>query len=246
MNNCEKYIVHEEGSNQRVAAGAESRSFSRGVGFLLQAYGAALLLVMTCTCAGFAFFEAGRWQTSGDALVLNQSVEEQAMEGENAKIDVDQNEERMANMALLLGSAVGAFCLIGFGVGMQADRGLFPAVGATVTGLVMMGAYGWSVAVLYGLESPWWNVLFGVILGVLSLGVFVMSFISCVEVMRYPVGVSGPPTVPGDVFPDPWAKGKSADSSYDQPIRESIEGERARLKKQLDELDELEERLGGG
>ena len=178
------FMVYEEDIHRRGVGGGGERSFSRGAGFLLQAYGAALLLIMTCTCAGFAFFEAGRWQTSGDAVVLNQSVEEQAMEGENAKIDVDQNEERQANMVLLLGSAVGAFCLIGFGVGMQADRGLFPAVGATVTGLVMMGAYGWSVAVLYGLGSPWWSVLFGVILGVLSLGVFVMSFASFVEIGR--------------------------------------------------------------
>jgi len=239
-------MVREEELSQRVASGAESRSFSRGAGFLLQAYGAALLLVMTCTCAGFAFFDAGRWQTSGDAVVLNQSVEEQAMEGENAKIDVDQNKERQANMVLLLGSAVGAFCLIGFGVGMQADRGLFPAIGATVTGLVMTGAYGWSAETLYGQGSSWWAVLFSFLLGMLSLGVFVMSFASFVEIVRHPSKTSGPPTVGGDVFPDPWAKGKSADSSYDQPIRESIDGERARLKKQLDELDELEERLGGG
>ena len=239
-------MVHKEESCQRVAAGGESRSFSRGVGFLLQAYGAALLLVMTCTCAGFASFEASHWQASGEVAMVHQSVNKDGGKVVEVAVDEGRDQQRRVNIVLLLGSAVGAFCLIGFGVGMQADRGLFPAVGAMITGLVMSAAYGWCVDVMLGLGFSWWGLLFALLLGVLSLGVFLMSLGSVVEIFRNPPERCGPPTVPGDVFPDPWAKGKSADSSYDQPIRESIEGERARLKKQLEELDELEEGLGGG
>ncbi len=208
------------------------RAFSRGLGFLLQGYGAAVLLLMGCLCAGIAFYEADAWQSG--TLVAGLDTDAAAALG------------RRATTALLIGSALSAFCLVGCGVGMQADRGVGPAIGAGVTNVVMVLVYGWISWAEYAGGGGWWAVGIPGILVLFSAGLSFLSFAAISEVTGDPPSTSRAPVVPGEAFPDPWAGTKSADAPYDEPLKGSIAKQRARLRKQLDDLDELEGRLDGG
>jgi len=230
------------------ASADDSRDFARGLGYLLQGFGAALLLLMTCTCAGVAFIEAGVWQTSGDAeLAVNDGESMAKSEDANGLSEGEQVAalRRKANAAMLVGSALGAFCLVGFGLGMQADRGWKPAAAAGVTCAVMFAGYGWAAWTAWTVDSAWWSVTFAVILCVVSLILAIFSFGALGSIVRNPPAKVSAPTVPAAVFPDPWAKSRSAESSYDEPLKESIGKQRDALRKQLEDLEELERRLGG-
>lgn len=228
--------------------GDDSRRLARGLGYLLQGFGAALLLLMMCTCAGVAFIEAEVWQTSGDAeLAVNDG--ESAVSSDGAKLlNDDAPKERLrrkANVVMLVGSALGAFCLVGFGLGMQADRGWKPAAAAGVTCTVMFAGYGWAGWTAWSVASVWWSVAFAAVLCGVSMILAIFSWSALVNILRNPPVETSAPTVPADAFPDPWAKSRSAESSYDEPLKESIEKRRDALRKQLEDLEELERRLGG-
>lgn len=166
-----------------------------------------------------------------------------AEEGGDSIAEDPATRSRRANTVFLLGSALSAFCLIGFGVGMQADRGVFPAFGAGLTNTAMILAYGFVSWQQFTATAAWWAILLPAIFMAVAFLFSILSYSAIAEVLRNPPATSLAPTVPAEAFPDPWATAKSADTSYDQPLKESISKQRRRLRQQLDELDELEDRL---
>jgi len=229
---------------------AEARGFSRGLGFILQGLGAAMLLFMTCTCCGVAFIEAGVWQTSGEAEAVERDAEGRPTGTLKPPSPRDAARKR-AYAVLLVGSAVGAFAMIGFGVGMQADRGRPAAVGSAATCTAMIGVYGWASWSLWSIGAPTMIVGLSVILTAILFLLAGAAWAAMVEVFRHPPRAADVPSVPAEAFPDPWA-GESSSASGgapgepDRPVRASIAKERERLRRQLEALDEIEEKLESG
>lgn len=192
-----------------------------------------MLLVSSCGCCTLAYFEGGVWHTQGspETLPLNPELRE--------------NRARTGYGTLLLTTGIGSFCLVGLGLGLQADRGRFPAAGAALVTPAMTLLYGWSGYLIW--TSPESGSLAAVglagLLGIGSLLLTVLAWTAMAEVFRTPPAGVGPPTVPADAFPDPWAQ-PHAHSTTDSPTAEAIRKRRRQLHQQLSDLDEAERRLG--
>lgn len=204
---------------------ATPRSFARGAGFVLQAVGASLFFLTTCACCGFAFVEGGGvWAGlagNGEVNAPNETARDPG-----------------AYTLLLLTSALGSLALVGFGVGQQADRGRFPAIGNAVTTAVMVALYVFSLMRLISSEVPivWCLIAGGMAL--VSCVLCGLSFPALVQTLRHPAS-SDPPTVTADAFPDPWAEERPRDPS---PARQDL----LRRREQIDrELREMEEKKSG-
>ncbi len=222
------------------------RTFSRGLGFFLQGLGALLLLVLTCTCCGVAFFEAGAWQSVGSAQMV-QYDESGKPTGAYREADPETNASRQSNATILVGSTLGAMCLLGFGVGMQADRGKWAVAGALGSTIMMICIYVWSGVNLIMVQGWSGRVVLPFAFAMCMVVCFVLVCAAVAEVWRNPPRHAGAPTVPGDAFPDPLAipRAKIESDGTDRPAQRSIIKERKRLQEQLDHLDAIERSLGG-
>lgn len=206
-----------------------ARAFSQGVGFIMQSVGAVFVLFMTCGCCVLTFLESGRMHEMGaDAIAYS---------------DVPG-----AYLALMTVAGVGGFCLMGFGIGQQADRGQRPAIANASTATISMLISGIAAFTLYRSGEPVGVIVFGlVIFGVMTL-LTALGWPAVVAVMRDPVPWHGPPTVPAEEYADPWsdATKQAKKARLDAPpTKEDLIARRKKLLDELAELDDLEQRAEG-
>lgn len=207
------------------ATPSPARAFSQGVGFIMQSVGATLVLIMTCGCCVITFLDSGRLHEMGtDSLTAYSDVPG-------------------AYLALMAVAGVGGFCLMGFGIGQQADRGQRPAIANAFTTTVCMVISGIALATLIRSDEPTGVIVFGLILVVLMTVLTCLAWPAVAAVLRDPLPWDGPPTVPAEEYPDPWAdttkRMKRAQAKREgAPTKAELEQRRQKL---LDELASLEE-----
>jgi len=197
------------------------RTFSQGVGFLVQGLGATVFMLTTCLCCGLAFFE-------GDAM-------------HRGFVDAPPGVINIAPL-LLFTNVLGSLALITFGLGQQSDRGRIPAFGTAVTSACMTSLYGLivGVSVVSGhVSSSWPAITAGVLVVVLLITSF-FTWVAAAQVWRHPPLSSDAPTVPADAFPDPLARPRLA---HDSPAEGEIAKRRQRLVEKLITLDDLERQV---
>lgn len=199
---------------------AERRSFSRGVGFLMQGLGATLFILTTCACCGIAFFEGG---------AMHRGV-----------IDVQAQASGSASRAqiVLIAGVIGSLALVAFGLGQQSDRGRLPAWGTAITATLMAAGYFVAPLLDFGPQSrPAIIVAVSVALAVVFALSSVAAWLAVFQVMQHPPLSAGPPTVPADAFPDPLARPRER---HDSPAEADLVRRRRQLEDQMRQLDEFE------
>ncbi|MFG0329287.1 MAG: hypothetical protein ACF8PN_05245 [Phycisphaerales bacterium] len=207
------------------------RAFAQGVGLLLQAIGGVTFFATTCTCCVTAFIGGGMWHSGPESIGPPPA-------------GPTENPVVMAQAAILLVSAVGSLCLVGFGVGIQSDRGRIPAFGAALTTLVMTGVYGVAAFTLFRAGGQWPAFIVATALTMLALGLTLLTTTAMVEVFVHPPPHPGPRTIPAEAYTDPLSV--SADRTGDGTLKAEIRRKRERLRRQLEEIDELERSLEDG
>lgn len=202
------------------------RAFAQAVGMILQAVGATVLFVTCCLCCGVAFFEGPIWQDQPSA----QSVT--PLDPAGARTAGQPPQSGLA--VLLTTSSVGGLCLVGFGVGMQADRGRLPAVGAALTTTFMTLAYALAAFRLSQQGAPKGFLLLALaaLIGVAILALLALP--SMVQVLRHPSPGTAPPIL-DDPPDDPWARRRDKDGN----LILTADQARRREKELLAELDRL-------
>ncbi|NOG53559.1 MAG: hypothetical protein HND57_04410 [Planctomycetes bacterium] len=208
------------------------RALARTVGFIAQSLGVGLLLVSTCTCCGLMYVEGGLWHGMGQDFTSTTATP-----------------DRPASLIILITSAFGSFALIAFGLGLQADRGRLPAVGACLTSLACTVMYCVAAARLIGSVEQLLLCAVAVCLALLFLGITTITTAAMIQVLRNPPEPEdGPPTIPADAYEDPLSvkRPKPAENDPDSSLPESLQHERERLQRKLSELDKLEKDLKPG
>lgn len=197
------------------------RSFSRGVGFVVQGLGATLFMLTTCLCCGLAFFE-------GDAM-------------HRGFVDTPPGMTNIAPL-LLFTNVLGSLALVAFGLGQQSDRGRIPAFGTAITSACMTVLYGLIVGmsvVSANVSSNWPAIAAGVLV-VIFLITLLLTWTAAAQVWRHPPLSADAPTVPPDAFPDPLARPRQ---KHDSPAEGDIARQRQRLEDELHDLDDLERQV---
>lgn len=210
-----------EGDDRPADPTASLRTFSQGVGFVMQAIGATLFMLTTCACCGIAFWE-------GDAM-------------HRGYLDTSDVVTDVAPL-LLLTNVLGSLALVAFGLGQQSDRGRVPSIGAAVTTTAMTGLYGLVVGLgsLHAAAGLEWPVVVAGVLAVVFLACSALTWVAAGQVWRHPPLSSAAPTVPADAFPDPLARTRE---KYDSPAQADIAKRRKRLEEEMRDLDDLERRV---
>ncbi len=201
---------------------ASLRTFSQGVGFIMQGIGATLFMLTTCACCGLAFWE-------GDAM-------------HRGFANTTGGGPHDAAPLLLITTVLGSLALVAFGLGQQSDRGRVPAVGSAVTTSSMTVVYG-LVVVLASLgahDGGGWPALAAIALMVIMLFCSMLTWAAASQVLRHPPLSSEAPTVPADAFPDPLARPRP---KHDSPAGGDIAKQRKRLEEELRSLDDLERQV---
>lgn len=200
------------------------RALARTVGFIVQTLGVGLLLMSTCSCCGLMYVEGGLWHGLGQQYTASAP-------------------DRPATMIVLITSAFGSFALIAFGLGLQADRGSVPAVGTCLTSLACSVMYCIGFGRLIGESGQFLLMSVSACLALLFLGVTTISSAAMIQVLRDPPPKPDRiPTIPADAYEDPLSVKKPKTEASDSPsvLPESLQHERERLQRALNELDKLE------
>lgn len=202
---------------------AGRRSFSRGVGFLMQGLGATLFILTTCACCGIAFFEGG------------------AMHRGVIDVQAEASGGAARTQVFLVASVIGSLSLVAFGLGQQSDRGRLPAWGTAATVSLMAAAYFTVPLLNLGPQSrPGLIMAVSIALAVLFALSAVAAWLAVVQVMRHPPLSAAPPTVPADAFPDPLAQPRER---HDSPAEADLARRRKRLEEELRRLDMVERQV---
>lgn len=202
---------------------ANQRSFSRGVGFLMQGLGATLFILTTCACCGVAFFEGGALHRG---LI---DVETQAPAG-TARAQI-----------LLVASVIGALALVAFGLGQQSDRGRLPAWGTAITATLMAAGYGAVPFFDLGPQSrPPLIIALSIALAIFFALAAAAAWVAAWQVVQHPPRSAAPPTVPADAFPDPLARPRER---HDSPAEADLAKRRRRLEEELRHLNDIERQI---
>lgn len=143
----------------------QPHAFARTVGYILQATGGIMLILSTCTCCGFAFVEGGKWHSVGTQF---------------------QEPDNLGLTILLLTVGVGAFCLVAFGLGMQSDRGKFPAVGSALTSIIMCVLFFYATWNIYRAGQPWYFFALSLFFLFLSLLISLFCISALVQIIKDP------------------------------------------------------------
>jgi len=201
---------------------ASRRTFSQGVGFIMQGIGATLFMLTTCACCGLAFWE-------GDAM-------------HRGFADTTGSARNDAAPLLLLTTVLGSLALVAFGLGQQSDRGRVPAVGSAVTTSSMTVLYG--LVVLLASDGAHtgggWPAVAAAVLMLIMFLCSMLTWAAASQVLRYPPLSSDAPTVPAAAFPDPLAQPRR---KHDSPAVGDIARQRKRLEEELHSLDDLERQV---
>lgn len=180
------------------------RAFAQGVGLLTQALGAVVLFVTCCLCCGVAFVEGDVWQ--------NRSPAETTQARPQDPSSLAPPSATVGHAVLLATSAVGGLCLVGFGVGLQADRGRLPALGSAGTTLAMLAAYAFAVLRLVQGNAGFGFIFLGAALALAAAALCALTIPACAQVIRHPPENADPPVT--DQAPDdPWARKRDSDGN---------------------------------
>jgi hypothetical protein len=187
------------------------RAFARGVGFVMQAVGATGFILSTCACCGISAF--------ADHTV--------------APLD-------RGYFILLFATVVGSLALVGFGLGLQADRGRLPAIGTALTAVVLTFAYVGAGISLWMTAAPAVMVLLAAVMALIGVGLSLLAWPAMIQVLVDPPKRAGPPTVSGDAYRDPWAEERPRD---DSPTRQHLARRREKIMRELREIEDAERNL---
>lgn len=201
----------------------DRRSYSRGIGFLMQGLGATLFIITTCACCGVAFFEGGAMHRGAI------DVQAQAPGG------------AVRAQIILVASVIGSLALVAFGLGQQSDRGRLPSWGTAIAATLMAAGYFIVPLLDFGPQSrPALVVAISMTLAVVFALSAVAAWLAVFQVMQHPPLSAAPPTVPADAFPDPLAQPRAR---HDSPAEADLARRRKGLEEELRHLDDIERQV---
>ncbi len=207
------------------------RAFAQGVGLLTQAVGAIVLFVTCCLCCGVAFVEGEVWQNRSPAEAIQARPHDPS--------SLSPSSATVGHAVLLAASAVGGLCLVGFGVGLQADRGRLPAIGSAASTLAMLAAYAFAILRLVQGNAGLGFIILATALALAAAGLCALTIPACAQVVRHPPENAAPP-VTDEAPDDPWARKRDEEGN----LILTPEQAQRREKELLAELQRLRARSG--